>query len=75
MWCEEVLANTMVVIILQYVSVSNPHIAHLNLYNVSYKLHLRKTGNKEEKGKKEKKIAIASWYLKTGRDRNPTPHD
>lgn len=31
MWGDEVLANSMMVIILQYVSASNPHIVHLKL--------------------------------------------
>lgn len=32
----EVLANTMVATILQYISVSNQHVGHLKLHNVSY---------------------------------------
>ena len=38
----KVLANIMVVIILQYVSVSNPHIVHLKLRNFA-SLKLGKT--------------------------------
>lgn len=40
----EVLANTMAVIILQCISVSNPHIVYLMLTHPICKLYLNKTG-------------------------------
>lgn len=41
----EALANAMVVIIFQYISVSN---LYLNLYNVTCQLYLGKAGKKTE---------------------------
>ena len=48
----EVLANAMVLIILQYVSVSNQHLVHLKfkcqLCNIIHQLHLNKPGEKKK---------------------------
>lgn len=38
----EVLANTVVVIILQYITAWNQHMYALNLHNVIYQLYLKK---------------------------------
>ena len=45
----EVLANAMVAIILQYISVSNQHTVHLKLmqYYIIWQLHLNKSGGKK----------------------------
>ena len=40
----EVLVNTVVVVLLQYMSVSNQHMYTLNLHNVIYQLYLNKAG-------------------------------
>lgn len=40
----EVLANAMVIIILQYINVLNQHAVTLNLHNIIYQLYLNKTG-------------------------------
>lgn len=42
----EALTTTKVVIILQYISVPNPHLVHLNLCNVICQLHLNNAGEK-----------------------------
>ena len=43
----EMLANAMVIIILQYVHVSNQHIVYLKLYNVTCQCYLKSWGKKD----------------------------
>lgn len=46
----EVVANTLVVVvvILQFISVANQYLAHINLHNILYQLYLNKAGEKKE---------------------------
>ena len=59
----EVLAKAMVVIILQYISVSNQHVYTLNLHKVICQLYFNKAGKKIIRDKERHYIMIKESIL------------
>lgn len=56
----KLFANTMVVIILHYMRISNQHVVHLNSHSIIFQLYLNKAGEQKQWGsfkpKKQKSI-------------------